>query len=372
MPLPNSGWTFGRAARNVNYRILRNRNAMLSWAAGRVRSARGGRKGRRRAPSALSSIGGEKSAMKEITLRQVEVIRAVMLRGTISGAADHLGVSAPGISRLVKHTEESLGIRLFERRAGLFVPSVEAGPVFDQIREVYKGVENLSVALESLRKGEAVRLAFASAPSVAQFIAARAIRTMRARYPDLFIDLNILKIEETTDYLLLERGEFVIMSSPVRNPGIENEPLAHGKIIAILPEGHPLAEREVVSVRDLAREPVIGVDPADPYGAIVARPFRDAGLTLDHSMRGRFAQTVVSLVRHGLGVALIDEFSVAEVYMPGLVRRPLVEEVPITIYVATKKGRSLSNFAEFGIRQFRKELTEAGRHWTALPSRQLT
>lgn len=302
--------------------------------------------------------------MKEMTLRQIEVIRAVMLRGTINGAAELLGVSAPGISRLVKHTEESLGLRLFERRAGLFIPSIEAGAVFDQIRAVYRGVENLQLALDSLQKGEDVQLAFASAPSVAQFIAARAIRTIRGRYPDLYIDLNILKIEETADYLLLERGEFVIMSSPIRNPGLESEEIAHGKVVAILPEGHPLADKPAVSVRDLAREPLIGVDPSDPYGAIVARPFREAGIEAKHSMRGRFAQTVVSLVRHGLGVALIDEFSVAEVYMPGLVRRPLVEEASVRIYVVTKKGRVLSNFAEFSIRQFRKELSEAHVHWS--------
>ena len=92
--------------------------------------------------------------MSEITLRQVEVIRAVMLTGTISGAAKMLHVSAPGISRLVKHTEESLGIRLFERKAGLFVPSVEASRVFDQLREVYRGVENLQTAVNALQKGE--------------------------------------------------------------------------------------------------------------------------------------------------------------------------------------------------------------------------
>ncbi|SMX48588.1 LysR family transcriptional regulator [Maliponia aquimaris] len=301
--------------------------------------------------------------MREITLRQVEVIRAVMLRGTISGAAELLGVSAPGVSRLVKHTEESLGLRLFERRAGLFVPSVEASRVFDQIREVYKGVENLQSALDSLQKGEEVQLAFASAPSVAQFIAARAIRSIRARYPDLYIDLNILKIEETADYLLLERGEFVIMSSPIHNPGLHSEKLAHGRVIAILPEGHPLADRATLSVHDLVGEPLVGVDPADPYGRIISRPFREAGLEVRHSMRGRFAQTLVSLVRHGLGVALIDEFSVAEVYMPGVVRKPIAEETYIDIYAVTKKDRGLSNFAEFSIRQFRKQLAEAGRSW---------
>ncbi|OCX67340.1 LysR family transcriptional regulator [Thioclava sp. SK-1] len=303
--------------------------------------------------------------MREITLRQIEVIRAVLLRGTINGAAEHLGVSSPGISRLIKHTEESLGIRLFERRNGNFVPSVEASKVFDQVREVYKGVENLQMALTSLQKGEDVRLAFASAPSVAQFIAARAIRTVRSQYPDLFIDLNILKIEETIDYLLLERGEFVIMSSQVQNPGIENEEIGRTQLVAILPEGHPLAAQSEVSVHDMIRYPLIGVEPSDPYGALMARPFIDAGLTVNHSIRGRFAQTVVSLVRHGLGVALMDGMSVAEVYMPGLVRRNLVEAREISIYAARKKGRQLSNFAEYAIKQFRSELAAAPRQWPA-------
>lgn len=302
--------------------------------------------------------------MREITLRQVEVIRAVMLRGTISGAAEYLGVSAPGISRLVKHTEETLGLRLFERRAGLFIPSVEAGRVFDQIREVYKGVENLQSALDSLQKGEDVQLSFASAPSIAQFIASRALRNIRARYPDLYIDLNILKIEETTDYLLLERGEFVIMSSAIHNPGVQSEKLAHGRVVAILPENHPLAHHDMVSVHDIAKYALVGIDPSDPYGRIISRPFREAGIDIRHTMRGRFAQTIVSLVRHGLGVALIDEFSVAEVFLPGIVRKPIVEETFIDIYAVTKKDRILSNFAEFGIQQFRRELTEAGRKWS--------
>lgn len=297
--------------------------------------------------------------MREITLRQVEVIRAVMMRGTISGAADQLNVSAPGISRLIKHAEDSLGIRLFERRAGRFLPAVEAGPVFDQISAVYKGVENLQVAIESLGKGENVALAFASAPSVAQFIAARALRSIRQRFPDLFIDLNILKIEETVDYLLLERGEFVVMSSSIDNAGLENEELARGRLVVILPEGHRLSDRASISVHELAQEPMIGVDPSDPYGAKLAQPFRAAGVELRHSMRGRFAQTVVSLVRHGLGVALIDAFSVAEVYMPGIVRVPLAEESSVTVYVVRKKGRVLSGFADYAIQRLRKELRAA-------------
>lgn len=297
--------------------------------------------------------------MPEMTLRQIEVIRAVMMTGTISGAAAMLNVSAPGISRLVKHTEESLGIRLFERKAGLFTPSVEASRVFDQVREVYRGVENLQHAVGSLKRGEDVRLSFATAPSIAQFIAARVLRQVRSRYDDLFIDMNVLKIEEMVDYLLLERGEFVIMSSAVQNAAIQNDKIAEGRLVVILPEGHALARKKTISAADLAGEPLIGVDPSDPYGALLSRPFAMAGIEVSHAMRGRFAQTVVSLVRHGLGVAVIDEFSVAEVYMPGLERRPLAEEVRVESYVSRKKGRILSGYADYAIAQFRRELGRA-------------
>lgn len=297
--------------------------------------------------------------MKELTLRQVEVIRAVMMAGTIQGAAKFLNVSAPGISRLVKHTEESLDIRLFERKAGLFVPSTEAAAIFEMVHQVHRQMDNLNTAVAALRKGEDVRLSFASAPSIAQFIAARALRGVRARFPDLFIDLNILKIEETSDYLLLERGEFVLMSSEIENSALHSVPLVQGRLVAIVPEGHPLAEKPVISVHDLAREEFVGVDPDDPYGELLARPFREAGITPRYSIRGRFAQTVVSLVRHGLGVAIIDEFSVAEVYMPGVVRRPLAEPGGITAWVVTKKDRQLSSFAEYAIGRFRRELAAA-------------
>ncbi len=293
---------------------------------------------------------------KALTLRQIEVIRAVMVAGTIQGAAKLLNVSAPGISRLLKYTEDTIGVRLFERKGGVFLPAAEAGMIFGVIERVHREVENLNEAVALLHSGEGLVLSFASAPSIAQFIAARVIRSLRQSFPALRIDLNILKVEETPDYLLLERGEFVIMSSPSSNPALVSRPLGEGRLVAIVPEGHHLAALDAISIHDLAREAIVGIDPDDPYGAILSRPFVDAGLEPCFSMRGRFAQTVVSLVRHGLGVALIDEFSVAEVYMPGLVRRPLAEPSTITPYVLTKRGRVLSSFAEDAIERFRTEL----------------
>ncbi len=307
------------------------------------------------------------AAMPGLTLRQVEIIRAVMLTGSINGAAQYLNVAAPGISRLVKHAEASLGVRLFERKRGLFLPAPEARAVFEQINEVYGKIEGLETAIPRLNSGESGSLAFGSAPSVAQFIVARATVAVRRRFPNLYIDLNVLKIEETVDYLMFERGEFVAMSYAFEHPSLDFAEIGRGELVAVVPDGHALASRRSVSVTELAREPVIGVSPDDPYGNILATPFRNAGLEYSLAIRARFAQTVVSLVRHGLGVAVIDEFSVAAVYMPGLTRIRLEETTEISIQAIQKKGRTLSAYADFARTRLRDELRKAvrSRPWDA-------
>lgn len=297
--------------------------------------------------------------MRDLTLRQVEVIRAVMMTGTISGAADFLNVSAPGVSRLVKHTEESLGVRLFERRAGLFLPAPEAGPVFEQIHQIYEKMSGLTYALTRLRAGTELELAFAASPSIAQFVVPRAIATIRRRHPELYIDLEVLRYEEIVDYLLLERGEFVAFSYSFEHPSLDFIPLGTSEVIAILPEGHPLARAGRVSARQLAEESLIGVGQHDPYGRLMARPFEIAGVAQRLAVRVRFAQTTVGLVQSGIGCATIDELSVVSPNLHGIARVPLVEHVPLTFYAIHKAGRTLSSFAEYAIARLREEVRAA-------------
>ena len=233
---------------------------------------------------------GSSLTMPDLTLRQVEVIRAVMMTGTIQGAADFLNVSAPGISRLVKHAEESLGVRLFERKAGaLRAGRRGARRCSSRSTQIYEKMAGLSYALDRLKRGAESELAFASMPSVAQFIAARAVMQVRRRFPELYIDLNVLKIEETVDYLLLERGEFVAMSYAFDAPVARLPPSsAPASSSSILPEGHRAGRRGRASrCASIADEPLIGVDAGDPYGAITAAPVRGAPACRAGSRSGR-------------------------------------------------------------------------------------
>jgi len=80
-----------------------------------------------------------------LTLRQIEVIRAIMITGSVGGAARLLNVSSPGISRVMKHAEGLLGVKLFGRKGGRYTPTREASDICTQINGVYDKVGDLGI-----------------------------------------------------------------------------------------------------------------------------------------------------------------------------------------------------------------------------------
>ena len=107
-----------------------------------------------------------------LTLRQIEVIRAIMVTGTVGGAARLLNVSSPGIIRIMKHAELSVGVKLFNRRGGRYTPTREANAIFDQINSVYDKVEDLQFVISRIKRGSNTELRIASVPSIAAVMCA--------------------------------------------------------------------------------------------------------------------------------------------------------------------------------------------------------
>lgn len=291
-----------------------------------------------------------------MTLRQIEVIRAIMVTGSIAGAARLLNVSSPGISRLIKYTEKSLGIRFFQRQNGRYFPTPEAQSIFEQINSVYKKVDDLTFILSSVGRGGLSELRIGSVPSISQVMVPRAIERVRQRYPDLRMDINILKIEEAIDYLLLGKGECVAMSYRFEHSSIEFEPLASGELFCIVAEGHPLASRQDITAAEMTRYPLIGIDPNDPYGRIMADIFARQALSYDIPIKARFGTTVCSLVKANLGIAVIDQFTVAHGSVPGIKLLRIAEPTHFETFIAKKRGNPLSLHTEYFIHSLRAEM----------------
>jgi DNA-binding transcriptional LysR family regulator len=296
-----------------------------------------------------------------LTLRQIEVIRAIMVTGTVGGAARLLNVSSPGISRVMKHAETSVGVKLFSRRGGRYSPTPQATAIFNQINSVYEKVEDLQFVISRIKRGASSELKIGSVPSIANVMVPRAVADLRKALPNLLIEVDILKIEEAVDYLLLGKGELVALSYKLEHPMLTYQTLARGRLKCIVPEGHALARQMRVSVDEIAKHPLIGVDPNDPYGRIMAGLFAGNALPYEVTIRARFGSTVCALVSLGLGIAVVDEFTLAADQWPHLRVLDIVEPTAFHTYVAHRKDVAVSTYATRFVTALRGQMEAAAR-----------
>lgn len=302
-----------------------------------------------------------------LTLRQIEVIRAILVTGTVGGAARLLNVSSPGVSRVMKHAEGQLGLKLFSRKNGRYTPTREAGEIFSQINGVYDKVEDLQFVVQRLRKGVDFELKVGSVPSISNVMVPRAIADVRRTYPDLVIDLDVLKMEEAIDYLLLGKGEAVAVSFKIEHSMLTFEPLARGRLVCVVPAGHPLSRAPSAALADIARYPLIGIDPNDPYGRIIASAFTRQSLPYEVPLRTRFGTAACALVANGLGIAVIDQFTLAGGNWPMLRAIEIDEETSFETYVAFRKDVTLSSYCDLFIRTLRRHMSPVRQSSKATP-----
>jgi DNA-binding transcriptional LysR family regulator len=103
-----------------------------------------------------------------------------------------------------------------------------------------------------------------------------------------------------------------------------------------------LASRTRIAAAEIARHPLIGIEPRDPHGQIVVRLFERASVPYRVPIKARFGVTVCALVRQNLGISVIDEFTLAELNDTGLRTIPIKEATTFQTYVAYRKDTALS------------------------------
>jgi DNA-binding transcriptional LysR family regulator len=92
----------------------------------------------------------------------------------------------------------------------------------------------------------------------------------------------------------------------------------------------------------------------------MAEIFGRKKLNYDVTIRARFGTTVCALVKAGLGIAVMDQFTVAHDGFPGLELIPIIEPTKFETYIAVKRGTPQSLYIEHFIHCLRLEMQAGG------------
>lgn len=270
-------------------------------------------------------------------LRHMEVFRAVMLTGSTNGAAQLLFVSQPAVSRLLTCIEQSLGLKLFIRNKGKLVPTAEAHLLFEEVGTVYEQALQVDEFARNLATRPQGALAISSSPSLAIDLLPPVVAQLRSAWPQVRLKFRTTLLSEMPQELLARKVDLAVAVLPLDHPNLRIEPLARGRMVCIAPEGHPLTAQAVVSLAEIARHPQILYSRHIPFGQLVAGAFQQAGVHWDSVVDIERAENACALVRAGVGVAIVDQFSVGTRDWPGIRRMAIRELIPLTLSIMRSK-----------------------------------
>lgn len=224
-------------------------------------------------------------------------------REHLGQAAEELGISQPALSRSILRLEEEFGLQLFDR-SGRSVRLNASG------RLLLRRVERAFAELEDAQRDLADRAAKAANGIVIGFHATLGthlipeIRQFRKAYPESRLRLLQGPYGFLRDRLLGGDIDLCITSPSFAEADIGWKPLWEEELFVVVPEDHPLAEREEIDLIEIAKEPIVAMKSSYGLRLTLEQLCREAGFQPQISVEAEEVSTLLGLVGAGFGVSL--------------------------------------------------------------------
>ncbi|MBN9439625.1 LysR family transcriptional regulator [Bosea sp. (in: a-proteobacteria)] len=274
-----------------------------------------------------------------LNFRQTEILWAIVMAGSSSGAARLLNVSQPAVSKMLSQIEAQLGSSLFERVRGKLQPTEQVRLLFDEIAKAQKIMRRVNDIADSLTKEGGGALSLASIPSLAYAIVPGVIARFRLENPEIVVRLETGAVPEMIESVLQGEAELGLLVMLTDHPLLTVLPLFEGRMLAALPRNHPLAVKPLVSLADLSPYPHILVGSRMPFGMLTSSAFEQAGLPCRVCADVTNSLQACALVDAGVGVALVDEFTARNLSWLNVVTRPLKEKISLRTSIVHSRNR---------------------------------
>lgn len=234
--------------------------------------------------------------------------------GSISRAADSLGIAQPSLSQQLLRLEDEVGIRLFDRTAR-GVTLTEGGKVFlERAHQILHVTEQAVADTQQLREEARGQVVFAMPPSIARLIGTPLVEALAEHTPH--VRARIVEAFHGTirGWLEAEKIDLGILYDlgPLRHLAVRH--LASDELILVSPKNQigSAESQEEVSFADLTSEPLIAPGPQHGLRQLIDREAMRAGVALDIAQEIDSLDTITELVARGHGLAILPHCSVME------------------------------------------------------------
>lgn len=251
------------------------------------------------------------STVNEITLRQLATLVAVVNEGTYSRAATRVGFTQSAVSQQIAALEKSLNLPVFDRPSG--PKPVELTPagrlLLDYARATLEHAADMDEQLDRLRRGITGYLIIGAFQSVSSRLLPNILTEMHRELPD--VDLQVTETddqERLVRYVIDDEMDFAFTIDHRPDPRVVIDVLGHDPYVVIAPTSD--APGTAVSLKDLSSKRLVGHPHDNTCQLMLDERMNAAGLRPEYAYRLSDNAALQSLVRSGLGWAVMPALAV--------------------------------------------------------------
>ncbi|HGK4673287.1 TPA: LysR family transcriptional regulator [Kluyvera georgiana] len=269
--------------------------------------------------------------MPAVNLRHIEIFHAIMTAGNLTEAARMLHTSQPTVSRELARFEQVLGLKLFERSRGRLHPTVQGLRLFEEVQRSWYGLDRIVSAAESLREFRQGELSIVCLPVFSQSFLPLLLQPFLARYPQVNIQIVPQESPLLEEWLSAQRHDLGLTETLHTPAGTERTPLLTLNEVCVLPQGHALAAKTVLTPADFQGENYISLSRTDSYRQLLDTLFNEHQVKRRMVVETHSAASICAMVRAGVGISVVNPLTALDYANSGVAIRRFSVDVPFTV-----------------------------------------
>ena len=284
-------------------------------------------------------------------INQLEVLLTVAQEQSFSRAAQALHRTQPAVSQAIRRLELELGEPLFDRSSkdGTLTAAGRVLHEFaQQMLNLRQGAHTAIKELKDLQRG---KLALSANEYTVMYLLP-ILPVFRARHPHIKVEVKRSLASRIPSQILDRDVEIGVVSYKPGDSAIASVAVLTDELVLVVAPDHPLARKEVVSIRELGAESFIAHNVPSPYREKVVRTFEKYKTPLNISIEMPTLEAIKRLVEQGMGVALIPRLAtqaeLAGKQLMALTVKEMRSERAINLIY--RKGATLSHAAKAFLR----------------------
>jgi DNA-binding transcriptional LysR family regulator len=238
-------------------------------------------------------------------LRQFQAVRAVVMTGSITDAAELLSVTQPAVSKLVAQVEGALNVRVFDRRHGRLVLTPEGKAIYGDIERILSIVDDIVAKTSDVRELNRTHLRLGAMPALCVGLLPRVLRRMLVEYPQLKCSVEEATRSEIEDMVNVGKFDIGLVTLPIQHDRLECDLLGTVAAVCVVPLGHPLAQHPLIDAKALANEHFVSVEPSWLLRHRIDTVFAEERVARRLQVQVTSTQVACQMVAAGVGVSIV-------------------------------------------------------------------